>query len=183
MNRPGHILTGIAFFSLYQKEWIHLKEIFPEIKWEKFVLFYEKTCVHSCFLFFILLLLTLFGSIFPDYDLKLKEFFNDPYGKRRYLYHRQITHSLLLWILAFFYASYTQNIYLFYFTIGGISHLFGDMITGTIPIFLWGKYYKPLSRIGIGVIYKNPNFYSKLSSFLDKAMIFAAGFSIAIMLI
>jgi len=179
VNKPGHVLTGITFFSLYQKTgFLQLYKIFPNFKWENFVVYFEKQFYYPLSTIFILFILTLIGAVIPDIDLKLKDVFNDPDGKKRYLYHRQFTHSMLLWSAGFFYAAYTQNIYLFYFTLGGLSHLFGDMITGSVPVFLWGKYYVFWSRIGVDRIYKNPAFYSKLAKFLDKFMIIVAGISI-----
>jgi len=181
MNKPGHILLGITFFFGYQKIFPYLSEKIEFINWGKFAVFYEKTLYYPLTETGFLLLLTVIGSIVPDYDLYLKEIFNDPKGERRYLYHRQITHSLLLWISLFFYGILTQNVFVFYFALGGLSHLAGDAITGSVPIFLWGKYYSPW-RIGVDRIYKNPALYSKLASFLDKAMIIIGGIVIAISL-
>ena len=180
MNKPGHILTGISFFALYQKGFVNFYKLLPNIKWEYFVLYYNKHLCHPLIkTVFFSFILTIIGSIIPDIDLKFKDFFNDPSGQKRYLYHRQITHSLLLWSGGLFYAAYTRNIYLFYFSLGGLSHLFGDIITGSVPVFLWGKYYVFWSRIGADRIYKNPKFYSKFAKFLDKFMIFVTGIAIS----
>jgi hypothetical protein len=182
VNKPGHVLTGITFFSLYQKKgFIFCHKLFPFIplnQWENFVLYYHKHFFYSYSFIGLMLGLTLLGSIIPDIDLKFKYLYNDPDGNKHYLYHRQITHSLILWLLGFFYSVYFDNIFLFYFTLGGLSHLFGDMITGSIPVFLWGKYYNFWSRIGIDRIYKNPKFYAKAAKKLDQLMIFIAAFAI-----
>jgi len=182
MNKPGHVLTSIAFFSLYQKDYRYFFDILPDIHWEKTVVYYNHVFLVSPLTFFLLLGLTVIGGITPDIDLKFKYVFNDEKGKKRYLYHRQITHSLILWLGLFFYSAYTKNPYMFYFSLGGLSHLFGDMITGSVPVLLWGKYYNYFSRIGLDRIYGNPVFYSKLANFLDKFMIIITAFAIAYML-
>ena len=182
MNKPGHILTSIAFFALYQKEYHILFKIPVNIHWEKTVVYANHEFLTSPIIYFLLLGITIFGGIVPDFDLKFKHLFNDSNGGKRYLYHRQTTHSLILWTGLFFYSAYTQNIYMFYFSLGGLSHLFGDMITGSVPVLLWGKYYNYFSRIGIDRIYKNPAFYLKFANFLDKFMIIITALSIAYML-
>lgn len=37
-----------------------------------------------------------------------------------------------------------------FFAIGGLSHLLADMLTGSVPIFLWGKYGRGF-RIGLNI--------------------------------
>lgn len=100
----------------------------------------------------ITFLLMLTGGIFPDFDLKLRKFMPSDKKNKSYLYHRQITHSLLLWAGVFTLSVYLENVYLFFFACGWFIHLLGDMLTGSVPILLWGKYYHFFSRIGIDKI-------------------------------
>lgn len=86
------------------------------------------------------------GITLPDIDLLFKNMFGDPDGKKRYLYHRQITHSIVLWI-ALFYISITQHdfvwsIGLLGLSLGVFTHLIGDMVTGSVPLFLHADYRK-----------------------------------------
>ena len=116
----------------------------------------------------ILLLLTIFGATIPDWDLKLKYVYHDYSGKKQYLYHRQITHSLFIWIL-FGYLSYNlNNIYLFYFVVGVYTHLIADMLTGSIPILFYGRYYDYFSRIGLDRFYPKPSFWKKVAIWSDR---------------
>ena len=170
MNRTAHIYTGMIFFFGYQKYYYCLYNLTDKIDWIKLTVFNNGHLYYSFWQLVLLILITIWGSVFPDIDLKIGKFiYNDPFGKKRYFYHRQYTHSLLLWTVLFFFSAYTVNPYLFYFALGGVSHLFGDMITGSIPIFLYGKYYGPF-RIGVDRIYRNPAFYSKFARFLDKTV-------------
>jgi membrane-bound metal-dependent hydrolase YbcI (DUF457 family) len=171
MNKQGHFFTGVSFFALYQKGYFFLP-----VPLNHYAL---QLNFNNIIPISLLLGVTIIGALLPDIDLKFKHFYNDPKGNKRYLYHRQITHSLFLWVGLFIYAAYNYNVYLFYFALGGISHLFGDMITGSVPIFLWGKYYNSFTRIGVDRIYSNPRLYSKFAKKLDSIMIFVAGFSVA----
>lgn len=74
-----------------------------------------------------------------------------------YHYHRQWTHGLMLNVGLFIYCSFLAVTYSYYFYIGvwyflGVfTHLLADMLTGSVPLFLYGKYYKLGSRIGITI--------------------------------
>jgi len=122
------------------------------------------------FIFYII------GERVPDQDLKLKIFMgNKPF----YTYHRQFTHSLILWLSIFicsFYIDYSHSIYIMYFALGGLSHLLADMITGSIPIGLYGHYNKSFKRVGITKFFgkflkdfasqKLPIFFDKISGLM-----------------
>ena len=147
--------TATVFFAGFPHAMRHIEEKIPESFAQSlrgFEDFYDGfvTGDPSAFLSFLLLfLITLAGAYFPDLDLKLAFLFDDPKKRKRYLYHRQTTHSLLLCLAAAGIAVKTNNPYLFFFSLGWASHLFGDMLTGSVPILLWGKGYSPFSRVGI----------------------------------
>lgn len=97
-------------------------------------------------------------STFPDIDHRFKEFFPLRQQHLRYLYHRQWTHSASLWVVLLCLGLwllpkigtpfYIWTLYMGMIT-GVWSHLVADMLTGTIPIGLYGAYNKPATRIGI----------------------------------
>jgi uncharacterized integral membrane protein len=96
----------------------------------------------------------LYASTFPDYDRYLKIFYSNENKNKRYLYHRQITHSLLLFIIIFSYSLYNiQNteyyIFLYTFSLGILTHIIGDILTGSVPILFYSPYYIRFGRIGI----------------------------------
>ena len=135
------------------------------------------------------------GAMLPDYDLHFARF----YGNRkdeRFRYHRQWTHSIFLWgiLTAFaFYAFYSGFnplvwVFLMGLCVGGWSHLFGDMITGSVPWGFYGKYYDRFSRFGITIFLPrviHPIFTDKFPKLLEKysklilfVAILAAGYAI-----
>lgn len=97
----------------------------------------------------------MYGTTFPDLDLKLKYLYPKRIRHQRYLYHRQLTHSLLLSIGALYYSLFhcQSEYYMFLtaFSLGIIAHQIGDMLTGSIPWLFYGSYYVRFSRIGITV--------------------------------
>ena len=127
------------------------------------------------------------GAILPDKDLALAWFYKDR-KEERFRYHRQWTHSILLWALltafAFytFYSAYSPFIWvtLIGLCVGGWSHLFGDMLTGSVPWGFYGKYYDRFSRFGITIFLPraiHPIFTEKLPKFLEdhsKIILFIA---------
>ncbi|AHF79956.1 metal-dependent hydrolase [Thermococcus paralvinellae] len=80
----------------------------------------------------ISIIILVFGSIFPDFDVFFKE-------------HRSYFHSLLLLAPLFTVSLYVQNIYLRLFVFGIGIHLFLDFFSGVIP-FLY-----PLRKKGFGL--------------------------------
>lgn len=96
------------------------------------------------------------GGLFPDMDMRFKVFFqNAPYWK----YHRQITHSLFIFIPLSVWGFY-ENIYVFAFCMGVFSHLIPDMITGNVPFLaIWNKSYQSGFpwRIGFKIFGKDGN--------------------------
>lgn len=98
------------------------------------------------------------GSTFPDQDMKLKHLYSKENQSKRYLYHRQISHSVLLSIGMLFYSYFylPADIGIYYiiltgFAFGIIAHQIGDMLTGSIPWLLYAPYYIRFARIGITV--------------------------------
>lgn len=125
MNKYGHYTTTVAIPTtiLYLKpEWVNLFNI------EEWIL---------------LLSIYFVGSLIPDSDNNFK--YLPFYEKTRYWeYHRQITHSLIVWIPLFIFSilfeeninigSFSiESIYLTTLVLGVFSHLIPDMITGNIP--------------------------------------------------
>ena len=157
MNLKGHISQAIlAFGSLpYMNKALRDHNFCGDLRiYDTLLLFIDKarldfSNIYSIPLTLAFLMLALFGAKFPDFDLFLSPLFDRGTGMRRYKYHRQFTHSVLLWSVAMWYALYTYNIFLFYFSFGGIVHLLGDMLTGSVPYLLWGRHYNFFARIGI----------------------------------
>lgn len=115
------------------------------------------------------------GSTFPDIDLKFKVFYKDP--SKRYLYHRQFTHSILLSIIMLYvsfvwlYSINTTIASIFIgLTLGIITHQIGDMLTGSVPILFYGHYARRFSRFGITVFLPrsaHPVFTQKFPKWLN----------------
>lgn len=150
MNYAGHVGMGVLAFGVASN-------------------ILDITSTHSILEITGLLVITLFSaSKIIDQDLKFAMFLPKNLRHKRYLYHRQITHSLMLWLILFIiglfgfhsdlnslissvsYLNFNINYYILFFAIGGLSHLFADMLTGSVPIFLWGHYGKGM-RIGINI--------------------------------
>lgn len=120
-----------------------------------------------------LIVFAILGAKTPDIDLQLKHIL--PRDTHFTTYHRQITHSPILWSLLFIFGIFGEmsfnslfdliknisniqysnidtetvfNKYILFFAVGGISHLIADFLTGTIPLFLWGSVRNKF-RIGI----------------------------------
>jgi len=134
MNRPGHLMVGAA--SLLALE---VYKIGP----------FGSMGTQTPLITAGIVGATLLGSYIPDIDLKFKHFFSK--DTKYWVYHRQITHSLLIWVGLFIYLLFNQQniinlnfggVYfiLLGFVTGALSHLVADMITGTIPIFLKGNF-------------------------------------------
>jgi len=126
-------------------------------------------------IFILSLFIYFYAATFPDYDRYLKIFYSKENQSKRYLYHRQISHSLLLCFIIIIYSLYYINnsYYLLslFFGLGILTHLIADMITGSIPILLYGPYYIRFSRLGITIFLPksiHKIFTEKLPKFLDK---------------
>lgn len=99
----------------------------------------------------ILLFLAYLGGRIPDWDL-----FFVPDGadwRTRVKIHRQTTHSIILiaglTFLAYYNLSESRYVeFALYLCIGLCSHLLADVVTGSIPVFLYGGYPRGI-RIGI----------------------------------
>ena len=167
MKKNGHLSQTFLAFGvlplidnilykkgLYYKTAYYLERSFHNKEIGKYIynihdmiyyVFHKPTILSLC----LFLIITLMGGLFPDIDFKFKYLMSDENKNKAYLYHRQITHSLLLWLGILGFSIYERNIYVFFFVFGVMVHLIGDMLTGSIPIFLYGKYYNHFSRIGI----------------------------------
>ena len=194
MNRIGHIKTALALSPL---PFILLPH--SHFMNNKITLYYNHFAYNLRYIFLhnlshhiiyiaLGLIIYLIGAVFPDYDFILRHLYDDKDKKKRYLYHRQFTHGLLLWVSLFAFVLYKyyyiHSIILFYaiiFILGILTHLIADMLTGTIPLIIYGKYYNTFSRIGITMFFKNKKdkpsklnqfFVKKTPEFYDKAIIF-----------
>jgi hypothetical protein len=145
MSRNGHFLiTSISITALtFLSSKFNTNEIFYLFNNEYFI------CISLIFL----------GSLIPDSDFKLFGWLPQ-FNKNRYWeYHRQITHSLLIWLPLLVYG-YLYNFYIFWACIGVMTHLIPDIITGSIPFLsFWNKGYndKFPKRIGFKLFGKNGN--------------------------
>lgn len=146
MNYPGHVGMGVLAFGVASNV-LNIEE--------------TQSILNVCILFTITMIS---ASKIIDQDLKLAIFLPKDMRHKRYLYHRQITHSLILWLVILgiglfgintnlqeiINLNFNINYYILFFAIGGLSHLIADMLTGSIPIFLWGKYKRGF-RIGLNI--------------------------------
>jgi len=123
----------------------------------------------------LFLILFFIGVTFPDIDMKCKFFYHNK--AERYLYHRQLTHSLSLNLILLYYSLFylPDYTYLYFgataFLLGISTHLIADMLTGSIPIFLYGHYGIPFRRIGITIFFPKSMhkiFTEKLPKLLNK---------------
>jgi len=141
MNYPGHLGMGVLGFGIVSN------------------ILETSTTHNNIEITTMLALCMISASKIIDQDLKLKFILPKDIRNKRYLYHRQITHSLILWVGLLFYSLFgiptspnniilDINYYIMFFAIGGLTHLIADMLTGSIPILLWGKYSRGL-RIGL----------------------------------
>lgn len=122
---------------------------------EYYLLYNNKFTLEIFINLLILLLLFSLGIRLPDLDLLIKNILPNKIKKLRYLYHRQLTHSLFLCL--FFISYFADNKFILIFFYGMFTHLLADMFTGSVPLFLTGVYYKTFNifklRIGIDLIY------------------------------
>lgn len=146
MNYQGHVGVGVLTFGVVANQ-IDLKSE---------VSIYEMVA--------LLLITMISASKIIDQDLKFAAFLPKDLRSKRYLYHRQITHSLFIWLGILYFGlfgfnsnlqsvidlKFNINYYIMFFAIGGLSHLLADMLTGSIPILLWGKYGRGF-RIGLNI--------------------------------
>lgn len=120
----------------------------------------------------------LVGAMIPDKDLALARFYGDRKDEK-FRYHRQWTHSILLWVAltAFTYYLFYNNympilwVSLMGFCIGGLSHLVADMLSGSVPWGFYGKYYDRFSRFGITIFLPKSMhgiFTKKIPAFIEK---------------
>lgn len=158
MNAKGHKAVAIATASLIflPQDNIHYNiEIIDHIMsyFHAFNIYISNEILQGEFwktplLFFILLL----GAKLPDSDLLMKYLLSPEVAKKRYLYHRQITHSILFLGIIVYLAIENLNIYLYIFSLGIFSHIIADILTGSVPIVLWGTYikrYRFFTRFGV----------------------------------
>jgi len=168
MNIKGHISTSLVLFiplvELYNKtlEFLTNKSILEINSLSNLGIFNNNINVITILVFYIVYFI---GERIPDLDLKLKIIFKN---KEQYHYHRQLTHSLLIDISIIVLGIYLENIYVSLIGLGILSHLIADMITGSIPLFLYGKYYNSFVRIGISKKVVGENLYSFFTKELPK---------------
>lgn len=115
------------------------------------------------------------GVRIPDLDNYFKFFFNKADRQLTYLYHRQFTHSLLIYtgILAYILYNYNSPFILLpiFFIFGILTHLLGDMLTGSIPWAIYGHYGYRFTRIGVTIFlpkFMHTIFTRFLVTYLDR---------------
>lgn len=191
MNIKGHIAVT-SIFLIEIDRIINKKEDFEIDKYiNSYVNFYNllptfnfHTSDNVFYIFYNIIFISLLiflGSSFPDTDTwwrkklgfwkeeKNTKLSDEEQYKLRFqfaVYHRQITHSLLLHILIFFYCFYYlglnyKNIdlllpltfvkILFYFELGVFTHLLADVFVGSggIPILLKGHWKNKTARLSL----------------------------------
>lgn len=160
MNYKGHISTSILYFpGLVFTTFLVEKELDYNFISNNFNSSNLELSALSIVAYLI-------GQEIPDKDLIIKKFREIP----QYTYHRQLTHSLLLWISLLVLSFYLESVLLLFLTLGVFSHLISDFLTGSIPIFLYGHYKKGF-RIGITNLTFNlfNDFWTKsIPKFFDK---------------
>jgi hypothetical protein len=127
MNLKGHLGTSIFAYTII------VSPIFLDIP-------------ISEPLFIYLLIFMIMGERLVDtIDFQiLKRLYDEdaPY----YEYHRKWTHGLLSWTLISIYALNSGNINLIFFVFGVLMHLSMDVLTGKIPLLIYGS-----PKIGIKI--------------------------------
>jgi membrane-bound metal-dependent hydrolase YbcI (DUF457 family) len=121
-----------------------------------------------------------YGSTFPDIDHKFKYLYKKEDWHKRYLYHRQTTHSILFLSLMLILSLIYSERYIGHFgiiitamSLGMFAHIIGDMMTGSVPWLLYAPYYRRFARIGITVFLPKAAhkvFTEKLPKYFDKNM-------------
>lgn len=149
MERVGHVASATVIgVSAY----IGLDVISSELNSYEFgkqVVTFLNTTLNSGenYAFLLSIFAYYFGALLPDFDLVLKYFFDAGTGKTRYLYHRQTTHSILLWAFLFWWGitNHSTSVLAFYLSwvsLGVFTHLLADMITGSVPVGPYASYQK-----------------------------------------
>lgn len=136
MCRTGHLGLAVASAPLYQRFYSYYD--------------YPNSLTHIV----LILSLAILGGKFPDLDMKLI-----PRGTPKEIamgIHRQTMHSLIILVISIFYVynflvpnDYRYE-YIMYFLTGVASHLLGDILTGTIPLLVWGSYRRG-GKLRIGI--------------------------------
>ncbi len=166
-------LTPLLFLTIpevkYLEIYIHKYNTF-------FTQIYTNFSIENLFLMTLFFITYFIGSTLPDIDNYLKYLYPKDQRDKRYLYHRQITHGLLLTILMLFISLHYLNnpitfALLLGLTMGIITHQIGDMLTGSIPILFYAPYYIRFARIGITILLPKSLHYiftEKFPKFLNK---------------
>lgn len=186
MNYIGHKASAVAMFPLMvmyplkyegniNNEYIHLTlSVLKNIFYHFYELAYTKP-----YLFLFSIIFFWIGSTVIDFiDFKIiKKFMPEHKQKFQYYYHRQWTHGfglnlffliLLGYLLIFHYNPYYYL--LLFLSLGIWTHLIVDMLSGSIPIGIYGNYNGKMKRIGINrVVPKSLHyiFSKKVPKFVD----------------
>jgi hypothetical protein len=171
MNIKGHLSTSILIYSSIPLVLLHSNIKNPTLisiandlilpNYYYIGISHISTLITALIHLFIFIL----GVRTPDLDLYFKYLYQKG-NRQQYRYHRQITHSLLLYTILLYISIHFNNSYLLFYIIGVFTHLIADMLTGSIPILFWGAYYSYFSRIGITTIIPKP-----LSSTISKYIV------------
>ncbi len=200
MNYLGHKSSATVFFPLFTLAPLKISGVFDNQILSNVVYFFrdisetfiELINTEQFYIVFISIVFYWVGSTVIDFiDFKIiKPFLSKENRKYPYLYHRQWTHSFLLHVfllaVIIYFIKITGSIWLYpllFLSLGVWTHLITDMMTGTIPIFLFGHYAKTGSRIGINSIIPkslHPFFSKKLPKIFDWAspVLFFIGLSL-----
>jgi len=125
----------------------------------------------------LLFICYMIGTATPDLDQNLRFFYKEEDRHKRYLFHRQFTHSVILSVGILTYGLYLMDTNMFIasavigFAMGIIAHQIGDILTGSIPWAFYGPYYIRFSRIGITVFLPKSMhkiFTERLPQYLNK---------------
>lgn len=180
MKKLGHKKFSLALIPLCFIKYPEIENSYfsfiDKIIANQNALYYSFMDNYFNFLYIIPAIIAYFiGVRIPDLDMKLRFLYAKEDRSKLYLYHRQFTHSLLLYLGLLLYIFYEYNqaymiipVFLLY---GVLNHLVADMLTGSVPWAFYGHYGQRLSRIGITVFL--PNFMHELFTrvlvaFLEK---------------
>jgi len=170
-----NIVNDINFIDHIEKGYFKFLSFFSSFN---FSLFYFSLLIFSVILYVI-------GTTLPDVDIKLKFLFSKEDRGKRFLYHRQYTHGFLVWLFILCYFLYNLSflkislfsnqvfidILFISLSLGVLTHLIGDMLTGSVPWLFYGHYGKKISRIGITIFLPKTlhSFFTKeLPDWLNK---------------
>lgn len=187
MNYIGHKGSAVAMFPIMtlipvtqniQTEYELVNHVLNELR-NVLDTFFSLGETNGYIMLFSLIFFWIGATIIDTIDFKLiRPMMSEHKQKYHYFYHRQWTHGLLLNLVItlgiFYLLIFSYNPYFFlllFLSLGVWTHLLTDMISGSIPIVIFGNYKSKGARIGITKILPKKYhqiFTRKLPKYFDR---------------